>query len=68
MKIYKIESNNVAYDEDESMVVIALSGNRALEIALKSWKFREGRNHRDFNVAEVDLNEEKIVEIAHYGE
>lgn len=35
VKIFKVNSNKVAFDEDESMIIIAKSKNRALEIALK---------------------------------
>lgn len=68
MKVFRVESNKVAYDEDESMVIIAESKKRALELALKNWKFRDGGNHNEFSVFEFDLTEEIIIDVAHYGD
>lgn len=68
MNIFKVESNSVAYDEDDSMVIVAGHQERALNIAKKNWKFREGRHHDNFTVSSIDLLEEKIIHIAHYGE
>lgn len=68
MKVYRVESNMVAFDEDESMVIIAKCKNRALEIAISNWNFREGRSHMDFSIVEYDLSQEGIVDVAHYGD
>lgn len=59
MKIYKVESNDVAFDEDEVMVINAASEARALEIAKRAWSFYQGRRHDDFTITIID----KIMEI-----
>ncbi len=63
-----MESNNVAFDEDISMVIIAEAEKRALEIAKKNWIFRECRSHDDFKVTKIDLSKEQIVDVSHFGE
>ncbi|PGM02689.1 hypothetical protein [Bacillus thuringiensis] len=67
MNVYKVKSNNVAFDEDISMIVIAESKKRALEMAKKEWIFRESRSHNDFMVIDIDVSKEQIVDTSHYG-
>ncbi|MCG2991311.1 hypothetical protein [Escherichia coli] len=68
MKIFRIESNDVAFDEDESMVIIAISEARALQIAKENWIFRKGRIHGEFSVWEIDSSKEQIINVSHYGD
>jgi hypothetical protein len=63
-----VESNNIAFDEDISMVIIAESEKRALEIAKEKWIFREYRSHNNFKVTKIDLSKEQIVDVSHFGE
>lgn len=68
MDIFKVESNRVAYDEDDSMIIIADCHERALELAKENWVFREGHQHIEFAIEKVSLNKEQIVVISHYGD
>lgn len=68
MNLFRVESENVAYDEDISMVILASSEARALEIAKENWRFRPSRKHESFQVVKVDIEREGIVEVTHYGE
>jgi len=67
IKVFEITSNSVAFDEDESMVIIASCPERALEIAKENWVFRSGRNHDEFIINEVNISREQIVSVCHYG-
>ena len=68
MKLFIVKSNNIAFDEDESMVILSESGEKALILAKENWKFRDGRNHDEFDVIEIGMNKESIVDISHYGD
>lgn len=70
MKVFRVKSKYVAFDEDESMVITAKTANRALELARDNWFFREDKNvnQQEFLVEELDLNIEQIIEVAHYGD
>lgn len=68
MEIFKVESVNVAYDEDVSMIIMAKTEARALEIAKKNWQFRPSRAHDYFEIIKIDANREHIVGINHFGE
>lgn len=68
LELFRIESNNVAYDEDISMIIMAKTEERALEIAKGEWHFRSSRAHDFFKVTKVDTHKEQIVEVSHYGE
>lgn len=69
MKVFKVKSIYVAFDEDESMVITAETADRALELAKNNWTFREGKDVKRiaFHVEEMDLSKEQIIEVAHYG-
>lgn len=70
MKVFKITSTNVAFDEDESMVIVAESEESAKKMALKNWSLRPGRKlvEDNFVVEVVDLDKEKIIDVSHYGD
>jgi len=77
MKLFRIESQNVAFDEDDSMVILADSAQKALELAKKNWRFRLDENYSmvtengreiNFNIIEIDLFSEQIIDVSHYGD
>lgn len=68
MNVYKIESKNVSYDEDISMVIVAKDKTKALNLAKKNWSFREGKDSVEFIVTKIDITYEQIVDISHYGD
>ena len=70
MKLFKVISKNVAFNEDESMVIVAESLESAKKLALKNWRMRPGRELIEYNldVELVKLDKEKIVGVSHYGD
>lgn len=70
MKLFKVTSKYVSFDEDESMVITAQNADNALILAKKNWVFREGKdvNRKEFIIEELDLNKEQIIEVSHYGD
>lgn len=68
MKIFKIESNNISYDEDVSMVIVAEDETRALNIARENWSFRGENKFIELNIIEIDITYEQIIDISHYGD
>lgn len=70
MKVFKVVSKYVAFDEDESMVISAKTPERALTIANDNWIFRGRKNIEriEFSANEIDLKEEQIISVAHYGD
>lgn len=68
MKLFRIESENVAYDEDSSMVILAESIDSAINIAKRNWTCRDDDKILNFNIIEINQFIEQIVDVAHYGE
>lgn len=68
MKLFRIETENVAYDEDISMVILAESKESAINIANTNWKCRDDDKIDNFNIIEIDQSVEQIVDVSHYGE
>lgn len=68
MKLFIVESKNVAYDEDASMVILANSIDKAINMAKQNWKFRENKKNIQFSTTEIDQSCEQIVDIFHYGD
>ena len=68
MKLFRIESENVAYDEDVSMVILAESEDSAINIARSNWTCRDGEKIIKFNIIEINQFIEQIVDISHYGD
>lgn len=48
MKLFRIESKNVAYDEDISMVILAESLDAAINIARNNWTCRDDKKNNEF--------------------
>ncbi len=68
MHIFRIESQNVAYDEDISMVILAENEDKALHLAIKNWSTRKNKEELELFVEKIDLSVERIVDISHFGE
>lgn len=77
MKLFRVELQSIAFDEDDSMVILADSAQRALELAKQNWRFRLDENYSmvikngreiNFNIIEIDLSFEQIVDSSHYGD
>lgn len=68
MRLFKIESENVAYDEDISMVIIAQTKEAALRLARENWIVRDEDKELELYIEEIYLNKELIVDVSHYGE
>lgn len=68
MKLFRIESKNVAYDEDISMVILAESLDAAINIARNNWTCRDDKKIMNFNIIEINQFIEQIVDISHYGD
>lgn len=45
MKLFRIELQNPAFDEDESMAILADSAKIALKLAKQNWRFRLDENY-----------------------
>lgn len=70
MKLFKVTSKNVAFDEDESMIIIAESSKNAKNLASKNWIYRDGKNREGTTLLteEIILDKEQIVNVSHYGD
>lgn len=68
MKLFRIESENVAYDEDISMVILAETKDSAISIARSNWTCRDDKKIVNFNITEINQFIEQIVDISHYGD
>ena len=68
MKLFRIESEDVAYDEDISMVILATSKDSAINIARSNWNCRDDKKIINFNIVEINQFIEQIVDISHYGD
>ena len=68
MKLFRIESKNVAYDEDVSMVILAESKESAINIARSNWTCRDDEKIIKFNIIEINQFVEQIVDRSHYGD
>lgn len=79
MKIYKVMASGYSDEDDVSMVIVAPSPERALEIAKigQQYDWKNPNKHElywDFNenqypliVEEIDLNVERVVAVANVG-
>lgn len=67
MKVFKIESQDYQFDEDD-MVIVAASAKRALVMALEKWQFRDEPKNVNLKVNEINICKEQIVDISHYGD
>ena len=56
MRLFKIESENVAYDEDISMVIIAQTKEAALRLARENWIVRDEDKELELYIEEIYLN------------
>lgn len=68
MKLFKIKSKNISYDEDVSMVILSNSEEKAIEIAKNNWDWREGKDIKDLTITEINQDYEQIVDVSHYGD
>lgn len=68
MKLFRIESESVAYDEDISMIILAESKDSAVNIARSNWTCRDDKKIIKFNIIEINQFVEQIVDISHYGD
>lgn len=69
MRLYKVEAENIAYDEDMSMVILAEGPASALKLAIMNWSTRD-RDIKELGlkVSEIDMSTEQIVDVSHYGD
>jgi len=68
MRLFKIRSKCISYDEDISMVIIAQTKDAALRLARKNWIIRDEDKELELDIEEIYLNKELIVDVSHYGE
>jgi hypothetical protein len=68
MKLFKVKSQCISYDEDISMVIIAETRDAALKLARKNWIIRDEDKELELEVDEIPFNKELIVDVSHYGE
>ena len=64
LKAYKITATNYGYDEYDSVVIVAETADRALQIAMESEDGWQPCFHKDqypLVVEELDLSKEQIV-------
>ncbi|GAB6423430.1 hypothetical protein bcgnr5372_28240 [Bacillus luti] len=59
LKVFRVKANNISYGEDKSIVIVAETKQRALEIANSSHNWEEyGR--KDKNGRQKDFDENKM--------
>ena len=68
MRLFKVKSKYISYDEDISMVIIAENKDKALNLAIRNWEVRDEDKDLELDVEEIYLNKELIVDVSHYGE
>lgn len=49
MRLFRVESKNIAYDEDISMIILSKSKENAIKLAKDNWCFREYKERIDLS-------------------